>query len=261
MRKNILQVIGIVFIISLTFMVFSIPVFADEPAQAASSEEDDEYAELMEELEDEEEVSEEVQIADPLYYWNKAMFHVNDKLYFWILKPAATGYKAITPSPVRTGIKNFFTNLGAPVRVVNCLLQGKADAAGTELGRFVVNSTFGVLGFGDFSDFEPDLKPPPEEDFGQTLGAYGIGNGFYIVLPFLGPSSLRDSIGLAGDSFLSPVTYVEPMSASAGISAFDKVNSLSFRLGDYETLKDAALEPYEAVRNAYIQHRLQKVTQ
>ncbi|MDM8537336.1 VacJ family lipoprotein [Desulfobacterales bacterium HSG17] len=251
MKKK--QIVIICTVIILGFLFYPVPGFS-------ASEEDDEYAELMEELEDEEDTAPSIQIADPLYYWNKAIFHFNDKLYFWVMKPVATGYKTITPNPVRSGIKNFFNNLGTPVRVVNCLLQGKAEAAGTELGRFMVNTTFGVLGFGDLSGYEPALKQPPDEDLGQTLGAYGIGNGFYIVLPFLGPSTLRDSIGTVADSFLSPGTYVEPMSASVGITAFDKINSLSFRLGDYETLKEAALEPYESLRNAYIQHRSQKIT-
>lgn len=239
-------------IIILGFILYPVYGFS-------ASDEDDEYARLMEELENEEDASPSIQIADPLYYWNKAVFHFNDKLYFWVMKPVATGYKTITPNPVRSGIKNFFNNLGAPLRFVNCLLQGKAEAAGTEIGRFMINTTFGVLGFGDLSTNEPALKPPPEEDLGQTLGAYGIGNGFYIVLPFLGPSTLRDSIGTVGDTFLSPVSYVEPLSASVGITAFDTVNNLSFRLGDYETLKGAALEPYESLRNAYIQHRSQKI--
>ena len=256
MEKKI-QIITIFAIILLEF--FLCPVLSFAGSEKSGSENDDEYAELMEELEDEEDAAPSIQIADPLYYWNKAVFHVNDKLYFWVMKPVATGYKAITPTLVRSGIKNFFNNLGAPVRVINCLLQGKAEAAGTELGRFMVNTTFGVLGFGDLSAYEPALKPPPDEDLGQTLGAYGIGNGFYIVLPFLGPSTLRDSIGTVADSFLSPVSYVEPLGASAGITAFDTVNNLSFKLGDYETLKNAALEPYESLRNAYIQYRSQKI--
>ena len=232
------------------------------PAFSADSESDsDEYSEFLDELEEEEEEAGQVSVADPLYYWNKTMFHFNDKLYFWLLKPAATGYRAITPSPVRTCVKNFFTNLTTPVRFVNCLLQGKSDAAGVELGRFMVNTTFGVLGLGNPAEKEPKLKMPPDEDLGQTLGVYGIGNGFYIVWPILGPSTLRDSIGTFADGFLAPVSYVEPVSASGGIEAFDMLNSLSFRIGDYEALKESALEPYEAFRNAYIQYRTQKLKQ
>ncbi|QTA79066.1 Intermembrane phospholipid transport system lipoprotein [Desulfonema limicola] len=251
MKKKIYIIVG-----TLTFVLFGIVLF---PGLSFSSSEDDEYAAIMEELEEEDKGSETYSVSDPLYYWNKAMFHVNDKLYFWAMKPVASGYKTITPTIVRSGIKNFFYNLGTPVRFVSCLLQGKSEAAGTELGRFMINTTFGVLGFGDLSYLDPKLTPPPDEDFGQTLGIWGIGNGIYLVWPVLGPSTLRDSIGAFSDSFLSPVTYTEPLSVSAGITAFDQINSLSFRLGDYETLKGAALEPYEAFRNAYIQYRVQKI--
>ena len=105
----------------------------------------------------------------------------------------------------------------------------------------------------------PELNPNDDEDFGQTLGAYGIGNGFYIMWPILGPSTLRDSVGLVGDLFLNPVFYVEPVEASVGIRSYEEVNETSFEIGDYESLKKAAINPYEAVRDAYIQYRNSKV--
>ncbi len=200
-------------------------------------------------------------IADPLAPWNKVMFQFNDKLYFWILKPVAKGYRAVVPQVVRNSVKNFFVNLAFPARFVNSLLQAKDQNATDELGRFLFNSTVGVLGFWDAAGkFYPDLNPV-SEDLGQTLGRYRMGNGFYIVWPVLGPSTLRDSVGLFGDRFLNPVTYVEPTEASLGINAYDKVNGLSFHIGDYEALKDAALDPYEAFRNAYIQYRSKKVAE
>ncbi len=200
-------------------------------------------------------------IADPLAPWNKVMFRFNDKLYFWILKPVAKGYRAVVPQVVRNSVKNFFVNLAFPARFVSSLLQAKDQNATDELGRFLFNSTVGVLGFWDAAGkFYPDLNPV-SEDLGQTLGRYRMGNGFYIVWPVLGPSTLRDSVGLFGDRFLNPVTYVEPTEASLGISAYDKVNGLSFHIGDYETLKDAALDPYEAFRDAYIQYRSKKVSE
>jgi len=218
-----------------------------------------EESDLMDDFE-EEYKEEAVRVADPLSPWNRAMFHFNDKFYFWILKPAAQGYKAVAPRLVRVGVRNFFHNIITPVRLVNCLLQGKGAAAGAEIGRFLVNSTVGVLGFGNPAQKYPELNPS-EEDLGQTLATYRIGNGFYIVWPLLGPSTLRDSVGMIGDSFLNPVNYVEPTEAAVGITAYKTVNETSFQIGDYESFKKAAVEPYEALRDAYIQNRQKKVSE
>jgi phospholipid-binding lipoprotein MlaA len=200
-----------------------------------------------------------VEVADPLSPWNRAMFHFNDKFYFWALKPLARGYKAVTPDFIRTGVKNFFRNITTPIRLVNCMLQAKGKAAVVEFSRFVVNTTIGVLGFGSPADKYPKLAPPDSEDLGQTLGNYGLGNGFYLVWPILGPSTLRDSIGRVGDFFLDPVSYVEPAEASMGIRAFDTVNNTSFRIGDYESLKKSAIDPYTALRDVYLQVRENKI--
>jgi phospholipid-binding lipoprotein MlaA len=202
---------------------------------------------------------EQAQIADPFSMWNRAMFHFNDKLYFWVLKPLAKGYKAVTPDFFRTGVKNFFRNLTTPVRLVNCALQGKGQAAGIEFTRFVMNTTVGVLGLMSPADNDPRLIRPDEEDLGQTLGKYGIGNGFYIVWPVLGPSTIRDTFGRVGDWFLNPVNYIDPKEASWAVWSFDKVNQTSYRIGDYEALKKAAIDPYVALRDVYIQFRIKKV--
>ena len=201
---------------------------------------------------------EAVHVADPLSPWNRAMFHFNDKLYFWLLKPLSRGYKAVIPTPVRSGVKNFFHNIAMPIRMVSCLLQGKGRAASAELSRFLINSTVGVLGFGNPAKRWPELNPSAE-DLGQTLGRYGIGNGFYIVWPILGPSTVRDSIGMVGDWFLDPVSYVESTETYVELWTFKNVNETSFKIGDYESLKEAAIDPYVALRNAYIQHRKKKV--
>jgi len=198
-----------------------------------------------------------VQVSDPIAPLNRAIFYFNDKLYFWVLKPVARGYRYLIPTPVRIAVKSFFYNLTTPVRVVNCVLQGKLSSAGRELTRFVVNSTVGMLGFVDLAQNYPQLSVK-EEDFGQTFGTYGIGNGFYVVWPILGPSTLRDSVGMIGDRFLNPVTYVQPIEAAIGVAAYEKVNDTSFRIGDYEAIKDASLDPYAAIRDAYIQHRRKK---
>lgn len=207
-------------------------------------------------------------VADPLAGLNRTMFAFNDKLYFWVLKPVASGYRVVVPTPVRVSIKNFFFNLLTPVRLVNCLLQGKGKAAGGELGRFVINTTVGMLGFLDPAEVYPELNPP-QEDLGQTLGHYAVGNGFYIVWPLFGPSTLRDTVGGIGDWALNPFTFMQLVNVDAGaltsstsnVIAYGvrTVNDTSFYIGDYETLKNAALDPYEAFRDAYIQNRVSKI--
>lgn len=201
-----------------------------------------------------------VTVADPLSFWNRGMFHFNDKLYFWLLKPVAKGYRAVIPRVVRTGVRNFFSNIFTPIRLTSCMLQGKVKAGGTELIRFVVNSTIGIAGVTDPAKkfLKLDIS---DEDLGQTLGSYGIGNGFYLVWPILGPSTLRDSVGMVGDRFLSPISYVKPVEASVAIWSYDRINETSLRIGDYESIKEAAIEPYEAFRDAYIQYRKNKVKQ
>jgi phospholipid-binding lipoprotein MlaA len=164
----------------------------------------------------------------------------------------------VAPESVRIGVSNFFHNLTTPIRLVGSLLQGKFKRAGIELGNFLINTTWGVAGFGKVTQQHPELNPPPE-DVGQALGAWGIDHGIYLVWPFFGPSSLRDTVGLVGGYFLHPVTYVDPWSASSGIKAYDTVNETTFRIGNYEALKEAAIDPYIAIRDAYIQNRKKQV--
>lgn len=201
----------------------------------------------------------QVRVSDPLSPLNRAMFHFNDKLYFWLLKPITRGYKAVTPEFFRTGVKNFFRNITTPIRMVNCLFQGKTDSAAVEFSRFFTNTIIGVLGFGSPADKYPELTSPGEEDFGQTLAVYGLGNGIYIVWPVFGPSTLRDSIGMAGDWFLNPINYIEPTEMSYAVWGFDRVNQTSFRIGEYEALKEASVDPYVAVRSIYLQYREKKI--
>lgn len=196
-------------------------------------------------------------VADPLYYFNYAMYAFNDVLYFAAIKPIAQGYKTVVPTPVRRGMKNFFHNLLFPVRFVNNILQGEIRDAGNEVGIFLINTTVGVIGFGQVAQNQFDLHTA-NEDLGQTLGSYSIGNGFYLVLPILGPSTLRDALGLVGDSFLTPVNYIE-WKLSTGVKVYNGINEASFRIGDYEALKEAALDPYIAIKDAYIQSRIKKV--
>ena len=200
------------------------------------------------------EEKEEAYIADPLAPWNKAMYHVNDKFYYWLLKPVTQGYSAVVPEGMRFSFSNFYENVSTPIRFVNDLLQLKMKSAGNELVRFVANTLFGVVGFGDFAKEKMDIKRH-DEDLGQTFAHYGIGHGFYIVWPILGPSSLRDTVGFVGDLFLHPVSYINPIETAFGIDAHEKVNGTSFRIGDYEDFTKAAIDPYISMRDAYAQHR------
>jgi phospholipid-binding lipoprotein MlaA len=219
-------------------------------------EEKDEFLDEFESEFDEKTVS----VADPLSLWNRGMFHFNDKLYFWLLKPVAKGYRLVIPSVVRTGARNFFSNIFTPIRLTSCILQGKIKAGGTEFIRFVVNSTIGIAGVTDPAKKYLNLDIS-DEDLGQTLGSYGIGNGFYLVWPVLGPSTLRDSVGMVGDRFLNPISYVKPVEASVAIWSYDRINETSYHIGDWESFKEAAIEPYEAFRDAYIQYRKNRVKQ
>jgi len=211
----------------------------------------------------EEEAAEEAPpVPDPLQGFNNAMFQFNDKLYFWFLKPTAQVYSAAVPQDFRVAFNNFFRNLATPVRFVNSLFQLKFKEAGNEIVRLVVNSTIGVGGLGDPAKTEMGISHY-DADTGQTLGAYGLNHGFYIVWPVFGPSSLRDTFGLAGDRFLTPLTWIGAgdlsFGASMGILGFDMVNKTSLRIGDYETFKDAAIDPYESMRDAYVQNRKKHV--
>jgi phospholipid-binding lipoprotein MlaA len=213
----------------------------------------DEYGNVTEE----ETGGEESRIADPIEPWNRAIYHVNDKLYFWLFKPAAKGYRYVVPEEVRGIFSNFYENLKAPIRIVNNFLQGKPQYAGFEFTRFLINSTVGVGGLRDCAKECFGINGR-DADFGQTLGKYGVGFGFYIVWPILGPSSPRDTVGLVGDRMLTPTTYVSSgwmTPESTGLTIHEKINYTSFHIGDYEAIKGAAIDPYVAMRDAYIQYR------
>ena len=212
----------------------------------------------LDDVEDEVE-EEEAKIADPLEPFNRAMFHFNDKLYFWVLKPVAQGYNKVVPEAPRVGVNNFFSNLRFPIRFVSCLFQADFSCMATELGRFAVNTIWGVGGLLDPASSKQLNIPKKEADLGQTLGVYGLGQGFYIVWPILGPYSARDSIGIVGDYFLYPVSYITPWYDWLAVRGYEEVNATSLRIGDYESLKEAAIDPYVALRDAYVQYRQKMV--
>ena len=198
-----------------------------------------------------------VSVHDPIEPVNRGIFYVNDKLYRWVFRPIAKGYRYVVPEGARLAVRNFFSNLGTPIRAANTLLQGKFKATGTELARFTINSTIGIAGlFDPAKGWNLDRK---EEDTGQTLGVYGLGHGMYVVLPILGPSSARDAVGFVGDTFLDPLTYISPAEAAIGANAVRSETNLSFKIEEIDELIGAAVDPYVAVRDAYIQSREKRV--
>ncbi len=218
-------------------------------SEEAGDEFDDEFASADEE------------VSDPLSGYNRAMTSFNDGFYVYVLDPTARGYAYVVPEIARKGISNVFNNLMFPIRFVNNILQLKFENSMEELGRFVVNSTFGILGLMDVADSELGWKEH-DEDFGQTLGYYGIGPGFHVVLPFLGPSNVRDIVGLSVDSFADPTFSTQNdwkipnnLEKSIGLKALNVTNKTSLHLGEYENIKKDALDLYPFLRDVYEQKR------
>jgi phospholipid-binding lipoprotein MlaA len=195
-----------------------------------------------------------VKVADPLEPINRALFTFNDKLYFWALEPVSRGYNKVVPQVVRLSVKRLFANAKFPVRFVNNLLQGRPQSAGIETARFLANSTLGVGGLMDPGSAYLRLDNQPA-DFDQTLGVYGIPLGPYLNLPVLGPSSVRGTVGMAGDTLLSPLTYYDFLALTLAVRPYETINDASLRLGEYESFKQAALDPYVAMRSFYAENR------
>lgn len=194
---------------------------------------------------------------DPFEGFNRAMFEFNDAVDKAALKPAAKAYQAVLPSFVQTGIGNFFGNLGDVWTAVNNLLQGKIEAASLDVVRVVANSTLGVLGlFGIASD---SGVPKHQEDFGQTLGSWGVPSGPFVVLPFFGPSTVRDTTALPADIYGYPWTYKEPTRWRNVGSVVRVVDTRAALLDASNLLEDAALDRYQFVRDAYLQRRRSQV--
>jgi phospholipid-binding lipoprotein MlaA len=193
-------------------------------------------------------------IPDPLEPINRAMCWFNDGLY-QVVDPVAEVYRTIFPAEVRGLVGNFFYNLSTPVRFVSHVLQGEISDAGLEVGRLVINSTVGFFGFGDVAT-PLGVPKPSDEDMGQAFGSWGVNHGFYLVLPFFGPSSARDAVGTATGYFLDPLTYYpEDWKAQWGLKAGRIFNEAANILPSYFALKDSALDPYIAIRDFYTQMR------
>lgn len=194
---------------------------------------------------------------DPLEGFNRVMYRFNDDLDKAVLKPVARGYNAVVPAPVNRGITNFFGNLADVGSAVNNLLQLKLGRAASDVGRVAVNSTVGLAGFIDVAS-NMDL-PKYGEDFGQTLGTWGFDSGPYLVLPVLGPSSVRDGVGLVADHYLDPVTYVEDDTVRWTLRGVDLIDKRADLLSTSRVLEQAALDPYAFTRDAYLQRRNSQV--
>jgi phospholipid-binding lipoprotein MlaA len=195
---------------------------------------------------------------DPLEPLNRAVYQVNEGVDKVALKPAARGYRAVVPVPVRGGVTNFFGNFRDVTSAINNLLQFKIGTALSDAGRVAVNSTVGLLGVFDVASRIG--LPKHDEDFGQTLGYWGVQEGPYLILPFLGPSTVRDTAGLVGDYFTDPEFYLIVDAPATWITFGTRlVNLRANLLGAERVLDQAALDRYAFLRDAYLQRRRNQV--
>jgi phospholipid-binding lipoprotein MlaA len=190
--------------------------------------------------------------GDPLEPMNRAVFNFNDGVDRYVAVPVAKGYQKVTPQPLRTAVSNFFSNLGDLTNAANALLQLKITDATEDLVRFAFNSTFGLGGLLDWAT--PAGLPKHHQDFGLTLGHWGIPSGPYLVLPLFGPSTVRDSMGLIVDVKFNPLNYMEPAVRNP-LYVLQFVSVRSDLLGASDLLQQAALDKYSFVRDAYTQQR------
>lgn len=196
----------------------------------------------------------ENEVWDPLEPMNQGTFRFNDFVYNKIMNPVSDAYVFITPSQIRAGISNFMRNLVAPKRFVGAAIQLKHQVAMTELGKFVINSTFGICGIFEVAK----IKMEDEEDIGQGLAYWGIPNGPYIIWPFIGPSNFRDSLGMVGEFYLYPASYAGN-SIQIATRSSDTVNEWPIIFDGYNAVTEGAMDPYTALKDAYDQYRNKKI--
>jgi len=252
MFKNITYIL---LIISILFTGCSNKSSVSTPTVAVNEDIADETDEFLDEFEEEED-------SDPFSKYNIAMTSFNDGFYTHIFDPIARGYNYIMPQKARVSVKNFFHNITYPIRLINNILQGKFANATEETSRFIVNSTVGILGLFDPAKKYFDLEAH-NEDFGQTLGYWGIGSGYHIVLPFFGPSNMRDMISMYPDSLANPVVYYDERGynltnngkESLYANMYKKLNDGSFELEKYKDLKKDSVSLYPFLKDIYEQHR------
>ncbi|MGW8195521.1 MAG: MlaA family lipoprotein [Desulforhopalus sp.] len=196
-----------------------------------------------------------VVVSDPLEPVNRFFFQFNDRLYEWVYKPVTKGYSWLLPLDLRRAFGNFFLNLASPIRFLNSLLQGNLTASGAVLERFLINSTIGVYGLVDVASIDFDIAPR-RADFGQTLGKWGFGEGIYICWPVVGPSNIRDTVGLVADVYTHPIPYFhENRWLDIGYYMSNQINTLSLNPNVYDDLKKYSVDPYVAARQAYYEYR------
>ena len=208
-----------------------------------------------------EEVDESAGVYDPFESVNRFTFKFNDFVFSNSIQPLVNVYSAITPDPVEEGASNFFHNLRYPVRLASNLLQCRFKGAWVETGRFAINSTVGIMGILTPADDYEGFAPIKSEDVGQVFGAWGIGEGPYLVLPFLGPSNLRDLAGFFGDRAVNPLK--EPFSAvddwkwewQLALSGTGYIARSPQIIDRYQQLKGSSIDPYSSLKNGYAQYR------
>ncbi|MBE1424775.1 phospholipid-binding lipoprotein MlaA [Desulfomicrobium macestii] len=192
---------------------------------------------------------------DHLEGFNRGVFSFNDGFITYVFTPIDTVYTGFFPPDIRTGFGNFYRNLGYPVRLINALLQFKFDKMAKETASFALNTFFGVGGLFNITHNMPSLQSSPE-DFSQTLAFYGLDSGTYLVLPILGPTTLRDAVGSVADSFAHPLSFVTPDSAKYALIGHDRANSASAKLPAYKSIKEESFDHYTSMKDVYFQYRL-----
>lgn len=190
---------------------------------------------------------------DPWEGWNRKVFAFNENVDRLVLKPVAIQYARFVPQLMRQGVDNVFANFADAWSAVNNILQAKPEPAFDDVVRFTTNSVFGIFGVFDIAS-EIGIQHH-YEDFGQTLGVWGVGAGAYLVLPLLGPSTVRDTAALPVDSFGSPVVFVSDIGPQIGVSALHIVNTRARLLGAGNVIDDISLDKYTFIRDAYLQRR------
>jgi phospholipid-binding lipoprotein MlaA len=193
------------------------------------------------------------QVSDPFEPVNRAIFRFNDALDRNVMRPVAEGYVKVVPSLVRRGVSNFFGNISDAFSAVNNALQGKREPLGNDLGRVLVNSTFGLGGIFDIAS-EGGIEKY-NEDFGQTLGYWGLGPGPYLVIPILGPSDVRDATGLVVHGYFDPINNVTPPENMWELIVLRAIDTRASLLGTEDLVSGAALDRYTFIRSAYLQRR------
>lgn len=239
-------------IASYGFVDNSVESISDNALNEMSGAEPGEFDEFSEfdEFDDEQ----MIEIYDPISGYNRFMTRVNDNIYVWVFKPIAKGYCFIVRKPIRLALGRMYANGLYPVNFVNNLLQLKPKRAAIVTGRFCINSTLGLAGLFDPAGGCMELKPYPE-DFGQTLGYYGVGSGPHIVFPLIGPSNARDAFGFLPDTFLRPTYYIGDFWTVVAITVVDHFNTLSLYMDEYDAIRAEAIDLYIFQRDAYEMRR------